>query len=1193
MQNDLHNPTHASHIIQDSNWHRERIRIAPEIWSAIQEKSKHWHLPADRILEISVILALKTWLDLPVLVNQEAFHILRNNELYVSPIPTFHADIDVDRSFISYCTDIKEGIIPNLQSQISALSDGILIVMQEPSPGNDYAAVRVALCVHMNTLEGLRIDWQIKTDFMAMDRVKALTESQQKLLFWAANTDWKQPLPDLLNAAERHTRNEINQTSRPGVAQCMHDAFFKNALTRPQQVALLWEDKYAAQLSYDALSTMALKLARALVDCTDNTACRIAILLPKGPAQVIAALGILGSGGTYIPIAVDQPYKRIQKILTTAAAQFLVTDSASIAAYPYLKDLTQAGSIKCINIDETAHLEPLAAPVQNHPSQLAYIIFTSGSTGAPKGVEITHGAAWNTINDVNNRFVVQANDRILAVSAFDFDLSVYDIFGLLSAGGSVVLLPEEKRKEPSIWLSLLEKYKITIWNSVPALFDMLLLTASERDNLGHLRLVLLSGDWVGLTIKERLKKVSVHSKLIALGGATEASIWSNYYVVDAIQPGWISIPYGKPLANQKYRVVNSLGMDCPETVTGELWIGGQGLARGYTANKSLTDSRFVYANGERWYRTGDLGRYAADGNLEFLGRLDQQVKINGFRIELGEIEAALKTIPGVAQATAVVLTLANTPHLIAAVVPRQRPAMAIAEDSCWPSSSSPAPTAAVRVAYKRQQQVVAEVIFATLQLATITVSATKNRSAVPLLPVQIEQLKMQVTAHLEIAPEHMPTIDMWLNWLQNRHLLVEKGGRLFLNGICQKKYATQDSALTALNSRLQGRIPMLQQILSNNMPALALLDDELLAPEKLSSLDRGMINGIDRLAKKINQQAEISSEPLKVAILGAGSGLLSEQLLHATAGKAIRYWVVDEGHSLLRSFTKRQAAAGHLVTPIERRQHQIPEAYRYDFDIVVAINSLHSFQQPEEGLFICTQLLCDAGYLWALEPETLMPIALLSAGVIERGFQHFDAKRRDSFNPMMNSDSWRNYFQKTGFITSSCEKIRGSNLMLYQCQCPAGRPQLKVSHLLRQLKDLLPAHMLPERLFIFPHMPLSANGKLDRRELAAQLKNSVNQDMQTYRTNIEGPVGVLEEGIAGLWKELLDIKTISRDDIFFEIGGDSLSATRFLGQVREQYAVDLKLSALFGATLWELAFAIQQEQYRLQEEWKTMETGEI
>jgi len=135
--------------------------------------------------------------------------------------------------------------------------------------------------------------------------------------------------------------------------------------------------------------------------------------------------------------------------------------------------------------------------------------------------------------------------------------------------------------------------------------------------------------------------------------------------------------------------------------------------------------------------------------------------------------------------------------------------------------------------------------------------------------------------------------------------------------------------------------------------------------------------------------------------------------------------------------------------------------------------------------------------------------------------------------------------------------------------------------------------MLPERLFIFPHMPLSANGKLDRRELAAQLKNSVNQDMQTYRTNIEEPVGVLEEGIAGLWKELLDIKTISRDDIFFEIGGDSLSATRFLGQVREQYAVDLKLSALFGATLWELAFAIQQEQYRLQEEWKTMETGEI
>ncbi|MEI8633572.1 AMP-binding protein [Vibrio sp. PP-XX7] len=260
---------------------------------------------------------------------------------------------------------------------------------------------------------------------------------------------------------------------------------------------------------------------------------------------------------------------------------------------------------------------------------------------------------------------------MLALSALHFDLSVYDIFGILSAGGALVLPQESQRRDPASWCELIHHHQITVWNSVPALFDMLL-TYSEGFGLSApatLRIVMLSGDWIGLDLPTRYRAFRQSGQFVAMGGATEASIWSNAYDVIDVSPAWRSIPYGYPLSNQSYRVVDELGHDCPDWVAGELWIGGTGVALGYFNDPQRTQAQFVTHQGARWYRTGDMGCYWPDGTLEFLGRRDKQVKIGGYRIELGEIEAALQRLRGVKQG--IVLAIGEKEkHLAAFVTPQ-------------------------------------------------------------------------------------------------------------------------------------------------------------------------------------------------------------------------------------------------------------------------------------------------------------------------------------------------------------------------------------------------------------------------------------------------------------------------------------------------------------------------------------------
>jgi amino acid adenylation domain-containing protein len=296
------------------------------------------------------------------------------------------------------------------------------------------------------------------------------------------------------------------------------------------------------------------------------------------------------------------------------------------------------------------------------PTSLAYLIYTSGSTGVPKGVCCHHAGAMNTIKDLNSRFEVTDKDKVLALSSLSFDLSVYDMYGLLTAGGGVVIPSSSSLSppDPGHWFDLLESEKVSIWNSVPAFME-LLVTYMEYMSLklpSSLRLVYLSGDWIPLKLPSRIRELSDcrDLRIISMGGATEAAIWSNIYEIDTVQSvpdGWTSIPYGFPMANQDMFILNDRLEHCEMWVTGSIYIGGVGVALGYYNDEPRTASQFVKSpiDGSLLFKTGDLGRVRPGGMIEILGREDLQVKVNGFRIELGEIERVLTEDSRVLSAT--------------------------------------------------------------------------------------------------------------------------------------------------------------------------------------------------------------------------------------------------------------------------------------------------------------------------------------------------------------------------------------------------------------------------------------------------------------------------------------------------------------------------------------------------------------
>ncbi|MFG1951726.1 amino acid adenylation domain-containing protein [Micromonospora sp. NPDC048830] len=516
----------------------------------------------------------------------------------------------------------------------------------------------------------LSYHWDVVEDLFPDDMLDDLFAAYTELLERLADGDeaWMPGALAPLPAAQRELIAAANADTTEIPDELLFTAIGRRAAAGPERAAVVAAD---ATLTYGQLWRRATALGSALRADGVRPNQLVAVAADKSAAQIVGALAVQLAGAAYLPIDPDLPPARQDHQLRRAEVGVVLVRAGG----PNRDDWPEG--VRVVPVDAAADPDGDVAPLKpaQRPEDLAYVLFTSGSTGTPKGVMLSHRATLTTIAQVRERCAVGPDDVALGLSALSFDLSVWDVFGVLGAGATLVLPEPGATRDPARWLELMAAHRVTTWNSVPALAQMLVEQAEPdggHPGLAGLRLMWLSGDWIPVTLPERVRALAPDVRFVASGGPTETAIWCVAYDVDAVDPTWESIPYGRPLANHRIHVLNDRMQPCPVGVPGEMYIGGDGVADGYWRDPELTAASFVThpETGERLYRSGDLGRWLPDGLLQILGRDDFQVKIGGFRIELGEVEATLGRHPEVREAA----VLAAGPdrqrrRLVAFVVP--------------------------------------------------------------------------------------------------------------------------------------------------------------------------------------------------------------------------------------------------------------------------------------------------------------------------------------------------------------------------------------------------------------------------------------------------------------------------------------------------------------------------------------------
>jgi amino acid adenylation domain-containing protein/non-ribosomal peptide synthase protein (TIGR01720 family) len=464
--------------------------------------------------------------------------------------------------------------------------------------------------------DGIIISWDYVEELF--DPLVIKTMYQQFMEILNALTRGETGYPLLPPQKHRELWENYNKTPGDFPRAALHQLFTQQVQRTPHHIALEFADNVMPYCELDEKSNQVAAYLREQ-GVKPNTL--VGVLTSRSFETIINVMGVLKSGGAYVPIDPEYPGERRDYIYKDAGCRLLLEPDIyvkeNLARYP-------ADPVANVNILQ----------------DLAYVIYTSGSTGRPKGVVITHQEAANTIIDINQKYQVNETDRILGISSMCFDLSVYDVFGALSTGARLVLIPTQK--DIDVLFEALDTKKITFWNSVPAILDMVVKSLEEDYLNPYLKRALLSGDWIPLTLPAATRKHFPNCEAISLGGATEGSIWSIYYPIKETRKEWKSIPYGYPLANQAFYVLNGQLQLCPVGVPGDLYIGGVGVAEGYINDVEKTSNAYYYHHDfGRIYRTGDQGVFHNEGYIEFLGRKDHQVKIRGYRVELGEIESCL------------------------------------------------------------------------------------------------------------------------------------------------------------------------------------------------------------------------------------------------------------------------------------------------------------------------------------------------------------------------------------------------------------------------------------------------------------------------------------------------------------------------------------------------------------------------
>ncbi|MGP9652843.1 amino acid adenylation domain-containing protein [Halomonas sp. AOP35-4E-18] len=1011
-------------------------------------------------------------------------------------------------------------------------------------------------CQVTDQFGGLEIGWDIREGLFPDELPESMFKDFYDLLQRLSETSalWSQRIEYLFPEAFRKLPEAL-----PATACSIATGFAERALLTPDASVIHDAD---GTHSYRQIAQHAAALRQALENLDVGAGQRVAVMLPKSVWQLAAVLGVIQAGAAYVPLDTRQPPLRRQAILADAGVSALVC----LEKEPFETDCPRL-NVDCL--PEASCWPPLpAAPV--YPDDLAYVIYTSGSSGTPKGVMLSHAAVSNTLCDVNDRYEVGESDRLLGLAELSFDLSVYDLFGATAAGAQVILPDPARSSDPSHWAELMRRHGITLWNSVPAQGQMLIdyLESETGIELPGPRCVLWSGDWIPASLPARWWKRWPDSQLFSLGGATEAAIWSIEQPIRKEHVELPSIPYGRALRGQSVEVLDALGRRRPPGVRGEIHIGGVGLALGYAGDPERTAERFIRDyEGCRLYRTGDLGRYLPDGSIEFLGREDDQVKIHGHRIELAELDAALAAHPGVKQSATVVLGEADQRSLASFVTPELD-----GELGESPYEALHTVRESARQALVRDWGDLSEIrdAIASLDQACLA-SLAQWLSASGVFNSDTPLDFAALCQRLKVPDSHQRLLAHWLRQLEEGGYLasLEQGWV----GLKDHLGYSPELAWRCFVDKAPAHLwpPELVAYLRNSAQSLAkqlageVSPASLMFPQGSAHIAEAMYSkGLhaqalhqaiaEAVATIVERQPERRWQLLE---LGAGTAAASRAVIGRLAplverGLAIDYLFTDVSSYFLAA--ARECFAAYPWVRFARFDMNGDlsgqEVAPHSVDILLSSGALNNAQDTPAMLANLRDLLTADAWLVVQELTREHNEISVSQSLMMEVPRDCRQEERRLF---IHSQQWLEWLaQDSGDVATSVVE-QGSVLDLlgydvFLARCKTGKIRLEPSRLMAAAATRIPRYMLPAQLRVLDQLPVTPNGKIDRKGLVGLASLSVQEVPRgTVR---DAPLDALESSMLGLWREVLDSPELSAEQDFFAAGGDSLLIAKLIGRVR-------------------------------------------
>ena len=1060
--------------------------------------------------------------------------------------------------------------------------------------------------------DGLSCMVEYSTDLFDESTIERLLGHFRTLLeAIAANPD--QPIGRLpiLTAPERQQLViEWNQTDvEYPRTLCLHPAIEQQVERTPDAPAVVFEGE---QLTYSELNARANQLAHRLRKLGVGPGVLAGICAERSLEMVIGLLGILKAGGAYVPLDPDHPRERLAMVLEDATPPVLLTTEPLLEALPPAN-----AEVFCLDRDWPT----LASEPANNPEPAttgkdpAYAIFTSGSTGKPKGVPNVHEGIVNRLLWMQHAYQLDASDRVMQKTPYSFDVSVWEFFWPLMTGACLVVARPEGHKDPNYLVDLIIRQKITTMHFVPSMLRIFL-EGNRFNELTSLRRVICSGEALPFELEQRFFE-RLKAELHNLYGPTEASVDVTYWQCTPDSERSI-VPIGRPIWNTQIYILDKFLEPTPIGVPGELHIGGVGLARGYLNRPELTAEKFIpdpfrKQDGGRLYKTGDLARFLPDGNIEYLGRLDHQVKIRGFRIELGEIEATLDQHPGVRQS---VVTAhegeAGDKRLVAYVVADPGYHAPQAKDAADSATSERVSQWAMTfdTAY-RQAGSLAE---ATFNLASwvnsytgqaipreemrVWVDATVER-VLSLHPKRVWEIgcglglllfriapRVQFFRGTDISKTALEFLGQQLERPELRLPQVSLGSKaahefdevahkekfdtVVLNSVIQY-FPDLDYLIAVLASAVKAVRPGGAVFVGDvrSFSLLRALHVSIQLYQAQDSLTSGAL--WERVEKNLAQESELLVSPEFFTTLGKRIPEISRVEVNLKRGRTenelnrFRYDVVlyvgerdlPRLECQWRDWSRQSLSVESLRELLACSEEDVAGISgvpnRRLLREVGALELLSSPQCPStvgqlrQELEKMPQPTLELEDLWALEQELPYRVEI-----------------RSSHNAPGACDVLFRRKSADGTLARGVVRFPGESDLVPASEAAASNPLRQrlagvlVPELRRYLGAKLPEYMVPAHFMLLDRMPLSPNGKVDRKLLPAPDSSRPKAGREYI-----APRTPTEEMLASIWENVLHLEGIGVRDDFFALGGHSLNATQVVSRVREAFRVELPLRTLF------------------------------